>query len=221
MAEGEARSATASAPTAGSGSGLRSFSPHTDPYAGGCSLRADGTTLRPLTSCSGWYRRDLWQSPPRDQRENGATHVSDAASLLRQYLIAGDRADYASLRRLLHADVATHSPGDLTIHGIDGQVAAWDLAHRGLEALDHDVQTVLACRDAAAARVRVRGTHSGRFLGVEPTGGRIEVDQALFVRVEASLIVEMWEVVDTGSGLRQLGVLGSQSLSPGEEPPAS
>ena len=47
--------------------------------------------------------------------------------------------------------------------------------------------------------------HNGPFLGVEATGARVDVDQALFVRVEAGRIAEMWEVVDTGSGLRQIG----------------
>ena len=72
----------------------------------------------------------------------------------------------------------------------------------------------------AAARIRVSGVHNGRFLGVEPTGVRVDVDQALFIRVESHRIAEMWEVVDTGSGLRQIGVIGGQALSPGAEPTA-
>lgn len=45
----------------------------------------------------------------------------------------------------------------------------------------------------------------------------MDVDQAIFVKVETSQIVEMWEIVDTGSGLRQLGILDDQALSPGTE----
>jgi predicted ester cyclase len=60
--------------------------------------------------------------------------------------------------------------------------------------------------------VLVTGVHTGTFLGIPPTGRRIEVDQALFARVERGRIGELWEIVDTGSGLRQLGVLGNQAI---------
>jgi predicted ester cyclase len=59
--------------------------------------------------------------------------------------------------------------------------------------------------------------HTGTFLGVPPTGATVEVDQALFARIENGRIDELWEIVDTGSGLRQLGVLGDQALGLDED----
>lgn len=147
--------------------------------------------------------------------------MSEAERLLREYVRAGDSRDYAALERLLHTAVITHSPGDLTTHGVEAQVTAWRAAHEGLDGLTHEIQAVIGSGDGAAARVRVHGVHTGCFLGLDPTGAPIEVDQALFVRVEASRIVEMWEIVDTGSGLRQLGALGDQPLSPGPGSTAS
>ena len=63
-----------------------------------------------------------------------------------------------------------------------------------------------------AGRVLVTGVHPGTGRGLPPTGRRTEVDQALFARVERGRIGELWEIVDTGSGLRQLGVLGDQAV---------
>lgn len=143
--------------------------------------------------------------------------MQDAERLLRHYIDAGDGAEYARFDRILHPDVVTHSPGDVTTRGVDSQIAAWTAAHQGLDGLLHEIRAVVGSGDVAAARIRVTGDHRGRFLGVEPTGVRVEVDQALFIRVESSRIVEMWEVVDTGSGLRQLGLLGDQDLVPGPE----
>lgn len=143
--------------------------------------------------------------------------MSEAERLLREYVRAGDSGDYPMLRQLLHADVVTHSPGDATVHGVDGQIAAWKAAHAGLGQLIHEIRAVVGSGNTAAARARVHGVHRGRFLGVEPTGARVDVDQAIFVKVETSQIVEMWEIVDTGSGLRQLGILDDQALSPGTE----
>lgn len=138
-----------------------------------------------------------------------------AEHLLRQYVDAGDARDFSQLERLLAPDVLTHSPGGVEMVGIDDQTATWIAAHRGLDDLKHEICDVLAQDDTAAARIRVSGTHNGLFLGIAPTGARVVVDQALFVRVKSGRIAEMWEVVDTGSGLRQLGVLGDQHLSPG------
>ena len=97
----------------------------------------------------------------------------------------------------------------------DATIATWRAARAGLSDLRHEALDAVVTGDAAAVRVEVSGRHTGDFLGVAPTGAPIRVDQALFVRVEDGRIVEMWEVVDTGSGMQQLGVLGEQQLSPG------
>ena len=140
--------------------------------------------------------------------------VTTGDDLLRAYLDAGDRAEYAAFERLLDPDVVTHEPGDATSHGIDEQIAAWVSAHRGLAVLRHEVLAAIESSGFVAGRVRVSGRHAGRFLGIAPTGRRIEVDQAMFATIGRGRITEIWEIVDTGSGLRQLGVTRSQVLTP-------
>lgn len=140
--------------------------------------------------------------------------MSDATELLHEYLDAGDQGDYRGMARLLSADVVIHAPGQGLLRGVDAQIASWRAAHEGLDELQHRVLAVVGGVAAAAARVRVAGIHSGRFLGVAPTGVRITVDQALFVAIGSQRITEMWEIVDTGSGLQQLGVVDAQPLAP-------
>lgn len=139
-----------------------------------------------------------------------------AEELLRAYLLAGDNDDEVELRRVLDPDVVTYSPGGQTLRGVDEALRSWKAAHRGLDELRHDIEAVVGSAQSVAGRVRVSGVHNGSFLGVPPTGRHIEVDQALFLRAERSTIVELWEIVDTGSGLRQLGLLPGQALAPGE-----
>lgn len=136
------------------------------------------------------------------------------AEVLRAYVNAGDSEDYAALRRYLAEDVVTHSPGGIVTEGVDAHVRSWVAGHEGLAMLRHEIKSVISAGVVAAARIFVTGVHNGRFLDLEPTGARVGVDQALFVRVEAGLIAEIWEVVDTGSALRQMGVLGDQPLAP-------
>ncbi|MFV0257355.1 MAG: ester cyclase [Acidimicrobiales bacterium] len=143
--------------------------------------------------------------------------MREARELIRSYVAAGDAGDYDALRRVLHPDVVTHSPGGITSRGVDDQIAAWRAAHDGLDELTHEIVAIVGDGEAAAARVRAGGVHRGRFLGIDPTGNEIRVDQALFVRSDGSRIVEVWEVVDTGAGFRQLGVLADYPSTPGTD----
>ncbi len=42
-------------------------------------------------------------------------------------------------------------------------------------------------------RIPFTGTHLGKFLGVEPTGRKINVTETLILRIEDGRIAEMWE----------------------------
>ena len=136
----------------------------------------------------------------------------DPASVLVAYLEAGDSEDYEALQEVLAPGVVTHSAGGSMLTGRGAQESSWRSAHQGLSQLRHKLIELVSESDLVAVRVLVTGVHTGSFLGVPPTGATIQVDQALFARVEGGQISELWEIVDTGSGLRQLGVLGDQAL---------
>jgi predicted ester cyclase len=138
--------------------------------------------------------------------------VADHASLLVAYLEAGDSQAYEALRDVLTPDIVTHTAGGSKLIGIDAHASTWRTAHQGLSRLRHRLIDEVDGSGVVAGRVLVTGVHTGTFLGIPPTGRRIEVDQALFARVERGRIGELWEIVDTGSGLRQLGVLGNQAI---------
>lgn len=137
------------------------------------------------------------------------------ADVVVAYLAAGDRGDWAQMEACLVKDIVTHSPGGTTSVGIEAQRASWSAARAGLQDLRHKVKSVLVSGQSVAVRIVVTGTHVGPFLGVPATGATIRVDQALFVRLRRRRIAELWEIVDSGAGLQQLGVLGDQPLSPG------
>ncbi len=58
----------------------------------------------------------------------------------------------------------------------------------------------------AAAFGREEATHSGRFMGVAPTGKRIEIRYMDFWKVEEGRITDNWVMVDFPHVLAQLGV---------------
>jgi predicted ester cyclase len=58
-----------------------------------------------------------------------------------------------------------------------------------------------------ALRIPFTGTHQGKFMGLEPTGKKIDVSETLILRIEDHKLAEMWEDYDE-YGLRlQLGLV--------------
>ena len=57
-----------------------------------------------------------------------------------------------------------------------------------------------------AAFGRQEATHSGEFMGIQPTGKRVEIRYMDFWKVKDGKIVDNWVMVDFPHLLRQLGV---------------
>jgi predicted ester cyclase len=76
-----------------------------------------------------------------------------------------------------------------------------------------EIVELVAEGDTVAGRFRCSGTHRGKFLGEAPTGKRMEVDEAFFLRVEDGKFVDFWGLEDSLGRLRQLGLISSPKRS--------
>jgi steroid delta-isomerase-like uncharacterized protein len=86
---------------------------------------------------------------------------------------------------------------------------AW---RRNFEIMKHafpDVQAhiedIFAAQDKVAVRLRIRGTHSGDFMGIPATGRTVEYVSHEFYRIADGLIAEEWICSDMATLLSQLG----------------
>jgi steroid delta-isomerase-like uncharacterized protein len=69
-------------------------------------------------------------------------------------------------------------------------------------------EDVIASGDKVVARVRVTGTHQGAFMGLSPTGRRIDVQIIDIIRFgEDGRAREHWGVSDQLAMMQQLGAL--------------
>ena len=125
--------------------------------------------------------------------------------LLRAWLAAGDRGDVEAFRRYLHPSVVVHAPLGLSTTGIDAEAEVWANAKQAIPDIRHEVQETLSSGSRAMARVVVTGTFSGEFAGISAAGKSFEIDQVVFAHFRNDLIVEVWEIADTGALLRQVG----------------
>jgi steroid delta-isomerase-like uncharacterized protein len=67
------------------------------------------------------------------------------------------------------------------------------------------IEDIFAAQDKVAVRVRIRGTHTGEFLGIPATGRIVDYVSHEFYRIADGLIAEEWICSDMATLLRQLG----------------
>lgn len=67
------------------------------------------------------------------------------------------------------------------------------------------IEDILASGDRVVARISAEGTHAGEFLGVTPTGKRVNFAGINIYRMDDGKIAETWQMTDWAGFLRQVG----------------
>jgi predicted ester cyclase len=78
------------------------------------------------------------------------------------------------------------------------------------EALDHpqvEIEEAIEQGDIVAARMVMRGRHTGELMNAAPTGRQIAVNVATFVRFADGRVAERWQHGDDLGLLQQLGLV--------------
>lgn len=79
----------------------------------------------------------------------------------------------------------------------------------------HEVEEVIAEGDTVVVRCTLTGTHEGEFMGIPPTGRRIEVTEVHVYKLVGGKAVEHRVGRDDLGAMRQLGVIADAVPSPG------
>ena len=115
-------------------------------------------------------------------------------NIIRRWLVdVFTRADLDEADELFTLNYALHDPSfPHDVHGPEGikrYVAAYRTAFPDLRVT---VEDQLAEEDKVVTRWSVRGTHSGEFLGLAPTGDEVTVSGIEFDRIVGGRIDEAW-----------------------------
>lgn len=84
----------------------------------------------------------------------------------------------------------------------------------------HQVEEMIAEGNTVAARVTLTGTNESEFMGMPPTGKRIEVNEIHIYRLRDGKVVEHRVGRDDMGAMRQLGVIPDSVPVPGPPTPA-
>lgn len=79
----------------------------------------------------------------------------------------------------------------------------------GFPDIHHTILEQIAEGDKVVTLVSMQGTHHEEFMGVPPSGKRVNINGMFIVRIEGDQIIESWAQFDDLALLRQVGALPS------------
>ena len=106
---------------------------------------------------------------------------------------------------VMDAGYVYHVP-DNEVVGPDGFKLYVSMMRAALPDLQMTIEAMVAEGDTVASRFTINGTHHGHFMGIAPTGKKVEISEAVFIRFKNGKEVEAWPYTDTLSIYQQLGV---------------
>jgi steroid delta-isomerase-like uncharacterized protein len=129
--------------------------------------------------------------------------TEDNKQLVRRYLKAFNEQDREALSALLADDVVEHGTHE-ELHGPEEIFEFLDAHFETFPDYAGTTDAMIAEGDTVAVRYTVRGTHTGAYMDVEPTGHTVEWTGQGMYRIEDGEIAEIWLEADRLGLLRQL-----------------
>ncbi len=115
-----------------------------------------------------------------------------------------NRADEAEAWKILSPAFRFRASLGPELRGPGGFIAYLRAVHAALQDFTCIIEELIATDDRAAARMRFRGIHRGKFFGISATGREIEWSGAAFFKFEGDMIAELWVLGDIEAVRRQL-----------------
>lgn len=122
-----------------------------------------------------------------------------------------DKKNFGIYADLCAYSFISHFPGNQKPQNREEREQISRLYYDAIPDIQHTVDDIIADRDKVAARLTAKGTHTGSFRGMEPTGNEVLFTGMRFYRFEGGKIAEEWASLDTLLLMQQLGVISSES----------
>lgn len=134
--------------------------------------------------------------------------TEDDKQLAAAYFPAFRDRDEAWWQRHIAPEFVRHDPNlDFEVRGVEGVRKLGEVMHGGFSEVGFDIGDVVGERDKVLVRLKMRGKHTGPFMGNAPTNKWIDIDVIDFFRVADGRLVEHWALMDNLSLLQQIGAV--------------
>lgn len=153
------------------------------------------------------HRKTTKKRPKAAKKRGGAKRSSDAETrrLALAYSKAWADADLSKLDALTSDRVALRSPPPGFTPDKQGILDSARLMHEAFPDQEIKLDHVIASKDQAACHFTISGTHTGDFMGLPPTGRRVQIEGVSIVKVRDGKVVEDITEIDAMGLMDQLG----------------
>jgi len=117
-----------------------------------------------------------------------------------------DKGNYEAWNEVCSPDYICHFAGFPKPMNLEEHIQANSTFLVAFPDFHHEVNDMIAEADKVTARVTLTGTHNGEFMGIPPTGNKIEYNASLTARFTDKKIVELWGIADMMTLMMQLGM---------------
>lgn len=111
--------------------------------------------------------------------------------------------DAKAVDELAADDFTAHTFGDLP-PGREPLKEAMRRAGEGVSEPKFEIKDVIAEKDRVVVRLTTRARHTGKFMGVEPSGNEYSIDEIHIFRIEDDKVLEHWHEFDKQRLMQQL-----------------
>ena len=129
------------------------------------------------------------------------------ANLRRFYDEVFNKKNRAAIEEFIDPNQVDHAAPPGTPGGLAGAKQTISMYLTAFPDLHFTVEDIIAEGDKVVARLKVRGTQKGAFMGVPPTGKQATSTAIDISRIAGGKSVEHWLEMDTLGLLQQLGAL--------------
>jgi predicted ester cyclase len=138
----------------------------------------------------------------------GVSAIEANRALGRHFFQEQDRLQGGPAEALCARDYVAFLGGNPGVDraGHEGFARAFYTAFSGI---GHDIQEVIATEDRAVVRFVLRGTHTGSFFGIPPTGHAVTIAANVILHIADGQVTRLFGIFDEAGMLRQMAVLPS------------
>lgn len=122
-----------------------------------------------------------------------------------RFLEASVASDPTAFKALMAPDFVAHVTGGPKSR--DGFVQHMSYFNMAFNDMNITVADLITDGEKVVARTTWRGTHTGDFMGLPPTGKQIEIEAYIVERLRDGKTVEHWSLFDQLTMLQQLGLV--------------
>jgi|SRR5215475_12543487 len=137
--------------------------------------------------------------------------AEDNKAMIRDYVETWNRGDLQALSGFWAPEMLHHSRS--RAHGFEEVKGIIGGFMTAFPDLNWEINDIVAEGDRVVTRMTGRGTHTGSYMGLPPTGKKIDCSVMGIARVNNGKLAEHWGVTDELAIAAQIGLLPQEYLA--------